>query len=101
MSEVTAFQRKVYAALKSIPSGRVTTYKELSIYLHCNSAQAIGQALRRNPFAPQVPCHRVIKTDLSIGGYIGADDGENLIKKRALLEKEEIGSSPNVSEARI
>jgi methylated-DNA-[protein]-cysteine S-methyltransferase len=66
---MTDFQKTVYDALKLIPKGKVTTYKLLGDFVGCRSAQAIGQALTRNPHAPQVPCHRVIKTDGTIGGY--------------------------------
>ena len=57
MSEVTLFQQKVYDALKLIPLGKVTTYKELSIYLHCNSAQAIGQAFGAKVVLANEPVH--------------------------------------------
>jgi methylated-DNA-[protein]-cysteine S-methyltransferase len=87
---VTPFQQKVYAALKKIPRGKVTTYKLLAKSLGCNSSQAIGQALRKNPFAPQVPCHRVIKTDLGIGGYAGQTGGKKLQRKLELLRQEGI-----------
>ncbi len=66
---ITPFQQKVYDALLLIPRGKVTTYKILWDFIGCRSAQAIGQALTRNPDAPEVPCHRVIKTDGTIGGY--------------------------------
>lgn len=66
---VTVFQQKVYDALLLIPKGKVTTYKLLWDFIGCRGAQAIGQALTRNPHAPKVPCHRVIKTDMTIGGY--------------------------------
>ena len=85
---ITTFQQKVYAATKTIPKGRVTTYKMLAEVLQCRSSQAIGQALRKNPFAPDVPCHRVIKTDLSIGGFYGAKDGETVSRKLDLLKSE-------------
>ena len=66
---VTHFQNKVYGALKLIPKGKVTTYKLLADFIECKSSQAIGQALTRNPRAPEVPCHRVIRTDGTIGWY--------------------------------
>ena len=56
--------------------------------LGCGSAQAVGQALKRNPTAPQVPCHRVIRADLTIGGYVGETQGVKLEQKRCLLQKE-------------
>jgi methylated-DNA-[protein]-cysteine S-methyltransferase len=82
------FQQKVYEALKKIPIGKVTTYKALAEYIDCNSAQAIGQALKKNPFAPEVPCHRVIKSDLTLGGYIGALEGGKIQQKLDLLKAE-------------
>ena len=63
------FQRRVYEALLKIPQGKVTTYKILAAHLKCRSCRAVGQALRRNPFAPKVPCHRVIASDLTPGGF--------------------------------
>lgn len=71
-----------------VPCGSVTTYAELARALDCQSAQAIGQALKRNPYAPQVPCHRVIRTDHTIGGYAGQTDGEKLATKLRLLDEE-------------
>ena len=88
MPKVTEFQQRVYAALCKVPRGRVTTYKILGEYLGCRCYRAIGQALRRNPFAPRVPCHRVIASDLSIGGFAGARDGPEIARKRELLRKE-------------
>jgi methylated-DNA-[protein]-cysteine S-methyltransferase len=84
----SAFENRVYQVLQTIPRGRVCTYQQLAVALNCNSAQAIGQALKRNPHAPRVPCHRVIRTDLSIGGYSGHTCGENLQKKIRLLAEE-------------
>lgn len=59
----------------SIPRGQVTTYALLGKAIDCRSPRAVGQALRRNPFAPQVPCHRVIASDLTPGGFNGARGG--------------------------
>jgi methylated-DNA-[protein]-cysteine S-methyltransferase len=58
-SNVTAFQERVYTLLKQIPSGRVTTYAAMARALG-SSPRAVGGALRVNPFAPEVPCHRCI-----------------------------------------
>ena len=66
LKTTTNFQNKVYEALLEIPIGKITTYKLLGAYIGCKSSQAIGQALKRNPFAPDVPCHRVIKSDLRL-----------------------------------
>ena len=88
--KITIFQHKVYQALLRIPPGKVSTYKELAQAINCNSSQAVGQALRRNPFAPQIPCHRVVKTDLSVGGFMGNKDvqSEACQKKISLLTQE-------------
>lgn len=87
-SHITEFQRKVYLALLDVPRGTTISYKELGERIGCRSAQAIGQALKRNPFAPNVPCHRVIASDGSIGGFHGQRDGEMVEKKRRLLREE-------------
>ena len=68
---VTLFQSKVYNLLKQIPSGKVSTYKILAQQLNTKAYQAIGKACRENPFFPKVPCHRVVKSDGSLGGYQG------------------------------
>ncbi len=87
-TKITPFQRRVYLALLDVPSGTTITYGELAERIGCRSAQAIGQALRRNPFAPEVPCHRVVAADGSMGGYNGERDGEQIEYKRRLLEAE-------------
>lgn len=87
-TSITEFQRRVYLALLDIPAGETISYKELGLRIGCRSAQAIGQALKRNPFAPDVPCHRVIRSDGSLGGYCGATDGKLLDRKKELLQKE-------------
>lgn len=89
---ITEFQRKVYLALLEIPRGETISYKALGQRIGCRSAQAIGQALKRNPFAPEVPCHRVIASDGSIGGFHGQRGGEMIEKKIKLLEEEKLKS---------
>ena len=91
----TPFQEKVYVALAGIPPGFVTTYGTLAKVLGCGSSQAIGQALRRNPFAPDVPCHRVVRNDGSLGGFFGKTSNEACRKKRVLLEAEGIVFDPS------
>lgn len=87
-SRITDFQRKVYLALLDVPRGATITYKELGERIGCRSAQAIGQALKRNPYAPDVPCHRVIRSDGTIGGFHGHREGEMISKKITLLKQE-------------
>lgn len=89
----TAFERRVYALCAAIPRGRVATYGGMAAALACGSARAVGQALRRNPFAPlPVPCHRVVAADRDIGGFSGewgpCCPGGQVSRKRALLREE-------------
>lgn len=85
---MTVFEQRVYDLVSQVPVGRVTTYAEMAKSLGCRSAQAVGQALKRNPFAPEVPCHRVIRADQTIGGYAGHTRGEKLELKIKLLRNE-------------
>jgi methylated-DNA-[protein]-cysteine S-methyltransferase len=87
---MTVFQERVYRELRKVPRGRVITYKSLADAVGCGSPRAVGQALRVNPYAPDVPCHRVIASDLTIGGFMGAKSGTEIEKKRKLLESEGI-----------
>ena len=87
-ARLTPFRRRVYLALLEVPRGRVTTYALLAAQAGCKSARAVGGALRANPFAPAVPCHRVIAADLSIGGFCGQTAGREITRKAALLRSE-------------
>jgi methylated-DNA-[protein]-cysteine S-methyltransferase len=84
---ITLFQKKVYNIVKRIPKGRVLTYKEVAERLGNPKAyRAVGNALNKN-HNPQIPCHRVIKSNGSIGGYNkGADKKKALLKKERYLE---------------
>lgn len=86
----TTFEMKVYNAVEKIPRGTVVTYRELAIYIGVASAQAVGQALKRNPFVPSVPCHRVVSSNEKVGGFFGSSFGPQWDKKRAILENEGI-----------
>lgn len=79
----------MYAACSQIPAGRVSTYGELARALD-SSARAVGGALRKNPFAPVVPCHRVVASDGSLGGFSGVwrAGAPELLRKEALLRSE-------------
>ncbi|MCH5176113.1 MAG: MGMT family protein [Prevotellaceae bacterium] len=87
-SNITEFQRKVYLELLNVPCGETISYGELARRVGCGSAQAVGQALRRNPFAPDVPCHRVVASNGKIGGFGGEREGEKIEQKKRLLEIE-------------
>lgn len=89
----TPFEKRVWTALCHIPRGHFTTYALLSAYLG-TSPRAVGNALRRNPFAPDVPCHRVVATGGKLGGFKGKwpknGEGITLDEKRSLLRGEGI-----------
>jgi methylated-DNA-[protein]-cysteine S-methyltransferase len=83
-ADLTPFQKKVLMAALEIPRGQVRSYAWAARKAGSPRAfRSAGQALRKNPYAPRVPCHRVIASDGSIGGYSGG-----LKKKRALLREE-------------
>ena len=81
----TAFQKRVWTALFTIWFGQTKTYGEIARMVGCKSAQAVGQAVGRNPIALIIPCHRVIAAHGQIGGYAYGTE----IKKR-LLELEQL-----------
>ena len=82
----TKFQKKVWKYLVKIPKGKVKTYKEVAIAIKMpNSARAVANACAKNPYSPKVPCHRVVRSDGSLGGF-SVPGGIKLKKK--LLKKE-------------
>ncbi len=84
----TEFQKKVWTAISKIPKGKVITYKELAKKIGRPLAvRAVGNAVGANPYPITIPCHRVIKTDGSLGGYSGKGGVKTKLK---LLRKEGI-----------
>ena len=82
----TKFQKKVWNYLKTIRKGTVKTYKQVAIAINRpKSARAVANAIGKNPFAPKIPCHRVIRSDGSLGGY----SGKGGVKTKKLLLKRE------------
>lgn len=80
----TEFQRRVWTALRRIPPGRTASYSELARTVGAPSAtRAVGSANGRNPVPIVIPCHRVVRSDGSLGGY-----GGGLERKQWLLEHE-------------
>ena len=92
---ITPFQRHLYMELLRVPRGTTITYGELAQRIGCRSAQAVGQALRRNPYAPEVPCHRVVAADGTLGGFNGMREGEQIERKRTLLLEEGYTLTPS------
>ena len=84
----TKFQLKVWNYLKKIPRGKVKTYSEVAKSIGKPLAvRAVANAIGKNPLAPQIPSHRVIRSDGSLGGYSGKG---GIKTKRLLLKKEGI-----------
>jgi methylated-DNA-[protein]-cysteine S-methyltransferase len=70
MSGIPAFRQRVYQITRDILPGQTLTYGQIAAKLNePNAARAVGQALGRNPFAPVVPCHRVLATGAGMGGF--------------------------------
>lgn len=84
------FSERVYRLTKLIPKGKISTYEEIAKKLNCKAYRAVGNALNKNPYAPLVPCHRIIKSSGEIGGF--ASGTKNKIK---LLEGEGIKIKDN------
>jgi methylated-DNA-[protein]-cysteine S-methyltransferase len=83
---VSNFAQQVYRLTKRIPKSKVSTYKEIARALkNPNASRAVGNALNKNPYAPKVPCHRVIKSNGEVGGFAGGTK-----QKIAILKKEGI-----------
>lgn len=67
-----SFAEKCYEVLRRVPRGRVTTYGEIAKAVGVpRGARAVGNAMNKNPYAPKVPCHRVVFGDGRIGGFAG------------------------------
>jgi len=77
------FNEKVWAVTAQIPKGKVVTYGDIARKLNCTAYRAVGNALNKNPYAPIVPCHRVVGANGSLTGFAGG-----LEKKRKLLLEE-------------
>lgn len=82
------FADKIYEKLRKVPAGKVTTYKILADALESKAYRAVGQAMKKNPYAPEVPCHRVVSSNGEIGGFMGKKDGKEIAKKIEMLEAE-------------
>jgi methylated-DNA-[protein]-cysteine S-methyltransferase len=77
------FDQRVWAITSRIPRGKVATYAQVAKALRSTGYRAVGMALNRNPFAPEVPCHRVVGSTGKLVGYAGG-----LSKKKAMLAEE-------------
>jgi len=82
----TKFQQKVWTYLRKIPRGSVKTYSQVAKGIGKPLAvRAVANAIGKNPYAPKIPCHRVIRSDGSLGGY----SGKGGVKTKSFLLKKE------------
>ena len=88
-----SFSDKVLGLTKKIPKGKVTTYKIIAEQFKTKAYRAVGNALRNNKKPIIIPCHRVIQSDGSIGGYCGSNNSK---KKIAIFKKEMIPIKNNM-----
>ena len=84
----TSFQIQVWEEIKEIPCGETRSYKQIAEAIgQPKSIRAVANACGKNPYPIIIPCHRVVKSDGSLGGYSGKG---GINKKRELLRKEQI-----------
>jgi methylated-DNA-[protein]-cysteine S-methyltransferase len=87
------FVEKVWAICARIPEGKVVTYGDIAAKLDSKGYRAVGMAMNRNPYSPDVPCHRVVGSTGKLTGYAGGLD-----KKAKILKQEKV---PMVSEGTV
>lgn len=99
-SNYSEFYKKVWLECLKIQSGQVSSYSEIAARIgRPKSARAVGNALGKNPFAPEVPCQRVIRKTGRLGGYSGGlNEKIKLLKKEKLMiiKRQKILLNPNV-----
>jgi methylated-DNA-[protein]-cysteine S-methyltransferase len=84
------FDERVWKLMERIPRGNVTTYGQIARKLNTKAYRAVGNACRKNPYAPRVPCHRVVRSDGTIGGFGGKTSGKSVEDKAQLLRGENV-----------
>ncbi len=90
----TSFQRRVWQAMRTIPYGEVRTYAELAAHIgHPRAVRAVGNAAATNPIVIVIPCHRVVRSDGTIGNYGGGQ-----MRKQQLLALEQCGLKASPAE---
>ena len=75
----TAFQQKVWSALSEIPMGQIRTYGQIGKAISCQSAQAVGTAVGKNPWLILIPCHRVLPSSGHLGNYAAGEDAKRFL----------------------
>ena len=89
--QLTPFEARVYAVVRRIPKGQVRSYRWVAQRLgNPDLARAVGQALKRNPDSHRTPCHRVVRSDGSLGGYAwGAAKKQRLLNQERVVMRRE------------
>ena len=79
-------EEKIYRKLLEVPPGHVTTYGDLANAVNLKNGQrVVGQIMKKNPFPVIVPCHRVVKSDGTVGGYAyGSERKKHMLSKEGL-----------------
>ena len=85
MNNKKSFYEKCYSILKKVPKGKITTYKEIANALGTKAYRTVGNAMNKNPYAPNVACHRVVNSNGNVGGFASGNK-----KKIEMLKKEGI-----------
>ena len=80
------FYKKCYKVLKRVPKGKVTTYKAIAHALNSKAYRAVGSAMNKNPYAPRIPCHRVVNSDGRVGKFAGGTAKKMIMLKREGVE---------------
>ena len=86
----------VYDLIRTIPAGRVSTYKDVCAALGQGSPRSVGGALRNNPFAPRIPCHRVIASSLFVGGFKGEWTASSVVAREDNSDEDGDGDEDGV-----
>lgn len=83
------FNERCYTLLRTVPKGKVTTYKILAEALGTKAYRAVGNAMNKNPYAPEVPCHRVVGSDGSLTGFAsGIPNKAKMLKQEGVEIKD-------------
>ena len=81
-----SFAERCYALVRTVPKGYITTYAEVAHALRTKAYRAVGNCLNKNPYAPEVPCHRVVASSGQIGGFAwGAKAKMKLLEAEGIL----------------
>jgi len=87
---LVTFDERCYALLRQIPKGRVSSYREIAQALECKAYRAVGNAMNKNPYPKEeYPCHRILKSNGSVGGYASGTEKKIEMLRAEGLEIEE------------